>query len=91
MSLSQILQAVDSDVNKHTPEGTAATISPQPTAASQELIEFLRAENNALRGQLSQELRKENAALKEKLRESPSTTLLAPEPQPQCQQSKILF
>jgi uncharacterized coiled-coil DUF342 family protein len=98
MSLGQILQAVDSEVDKDTPEGTAATTSPQPTAASQELIkeiESLRAENDALRGQLSleiQELRKENTELKEKLRESPtSTTLLvnaAPESQPQCQQSK---
>ena len=100
MSLGQILQAVDSEVDKdiYRPEETAATTSPQPTTASQELIkeiESLRAENDALRGQLSleiQELRKENVALKEKLYASlTSKTLLAnaaPEPQPQCQQSK---
>ena len=84
MSLGQILQAVDSEVDKdiYKPEETAATTSPQPTTASQELIkeiESLRAENDALRGQLSleiQELRKENVALKEKLHASLTTTTL---------------
>ena len=91
MSLRQILQAVDSEVKDiYKPEETAATTSPQLTTASHELIkeiESLRAENDALRGQLSlkiQELRKENVALKEKLHASlTSKTLLAnaaPEP-----------
>ena len=53
---SNILQAIDSEVNKDTPEETAATVSPQPTAGSQELnneIKSHRAENDTLGGQLS--------------------------------------
>ena len=64
MSLGQILQAIDLEVDKdiYTPEETAATL-PQLTAASQFIkeIESLQAENDALRGQLLlkiQELRK---------------------------------
>ena len=95
-SLGQILQTIDSEIDKEarchqSSEATATTGTAQPSQELIKEIESLRAENDALKAQLSleiQQLKQENLSLKQKLHQVSTKHPAVTVPEPQYQKSR---